>query len=379
MIVTYQKRNYCLFIDWLSFSGKRTDVLTEPKCPDGYRMEVYEGNNVFKNRAIIFDNEGSKLITMLWNPHSSLLDKSLITFQFSNEALYFEREKECLRLTNESVDYIFNSFSRIDFAMDFQASKSQLEIIKKLFNGAMYVQGKKEGSMFWHERDYEGKQLRQAHCLSWGSQQSKIRCKLYNKSREQNQLEENGVADKPYIVEIWKSAGFDVKSVWRLEFSLNSAGQLKWQEKLIGWEDYFNCQWWYEVFLSLYEKRFITRFNNGKRGGHKNEDVVKMLLKLPACGEYLKWKKNETPKEKSEIVSAIRRAMRELEEPYCQASDDIFNSVATNLINIVNATRMNGVFVKMTGKTVEDYCSDVYDTVGEGINIMPLKPSMSWA
>lgn len=342
-------------------------------------MELYDGNNIFKKRAIILDSDGTKLITMLWEPYSSVLSKYLITFQFSNEALYFEREKECLRLTNESVDYIFNSFSRIDFAMDFQASKSQLEIIKKLFNGAMYVQGKKEGSMFWHERDYEGKQLRQAHCLSWGSPQSKIRCKLYNKSREQNQLEEDGVAEKPYIVEIWKSAGFDVKGMWRLEFSLNSAGQLKWQEKLIGWEDYFNCQWWYEVFLSLYEKRFVTRFNNGKRGGHKNEDVVKMLLKLPACGAYLKWKKNETPKEKSEIVSAIRRAMRELEEPYCQASDNIFNSVATNLINIVNATRMNGVFVKMTGKTVEDYCSDVYDTVGEGINIMPLKPSMSWA
>lgn len=378
MIITYQKKNYCLFIDWLSFSGTRTTIMKDPQCPKGYRMELYDGNNIFKKRAIILDSDGTKLITMLWEPYSSVLSKYLITFQFSNEALYFEREKECLRLTNESVDYIFNSFSRIDFAMDFQASKSQLEIIKKLFNGAMYVQGKKEGSMFWHERDYEGKQLRQAHCLSWGSPQSKIRCKLYNKSREQNQLEENGVADKPYIVEIWKSAGFDTKSMWRLEFSLNSAGQLKWQEKLISWEDYFNCQWWYEVFLSLYEKRFITRFNNGKRGGHKNEDVVKMLLKLPACGAYLKWKKNETPKEKSEIVSAIRRAMRELEEPYCQASDNIFNSVATNLINIVNATRMNGVFVKMTGKTVEDYCSDAYDTVGEGINIMPLKPSMSW-
>ena len=123
MLISYQKRTYCLFIDWLSFSGKRTDVMQEPKCPEGYRMELYEGNNIFKNRAIIFDSEGSKLITMLWNPHSSLLDKALITFQFSNEVLYFEREKECLELTYKSIDYQFNSFSRIDFAMDFEADK----------------------------------------------------------------------------------------------------------------------------------------------------------------------------------------------------------------------------------------------------------------
>lgn len=378
MLISYQKRTYCLFIDWLSFSGKRADVMQEPKCPDGYRMELYEGNNIFKNRAIIFDNEGSKLITMLWNPHSSLLDKALITFQFSNEVLYFEREKECLELTYKSVDYQFNSFSRIDFAMDFEADKRQQGIIKKLFNGAMYVQGKKEGSIFWHESNYEGKQLRQAHCLSWGSPTSKIRCKLYNKSREQNQLEENGLADKPYIIEIWKSAKFDIKNVWRLEFSLNAVGQLKWHDKVVTWEDYFDCEWWYEVYLSLYQNRFITRVNEGKKNGHKNEDTVSMLLKLPEVYGKLQWKKNQNPIEKPEIISAIRRAIRELSEPYCLANQDIFNSVATNLINIVEVSRMGGYFQKITGKQVEQYCKDIYEQVGDGVVEMDIKPSTFW-
>lgn len=340
--------------------------MQEPQCPEGYRMEIYDGNNIFKNRAIIFDETGSKLITMLWNPHSSLLDKTLITFQFSNEVLYFEREKECLELTHKCIDYQFNSFSRIDFALDFEVDKRQQSIIKKLFNGAMYVQGKKEGSMFWHESSYEGKQIRQAHCMSWGSPQSKIRCKLYNKSREQNQLEAEGIAEKPYIIEIWKQVGFDIKNVWRLEFSLNAVGQLKWQEKVVTWDDYFNCEWWYEVYLSLYQNRFITRVNEGKKNGHKNDDTVSMLLKLPEVYSKIQWKKNKEPIEKPEIISAIRRATRELSEPYCIANQDIFNSVASNLINIVELSRMEGYFQKITGKSVQEYCEDVYAKVGEG-------------
>lgn len=378
MVFTYSKRNYCLFIDWLSFSVTIFRPNDELKCPKGYRLEQYDGNNIFKKRAILLDEQGTKLITMLWQPHSNLLSRYLMTVQFSNEVLYFEREKECLSLLTQICEHSFNSFSRLDVCIDFQANDTQCGIIRKLFNGSSYVQGKSEGSVFWHESEYKGVKSRTPHCMSWGSTTSKIRCKLYNKSREQNLLFPNGKPSKPYIVDIWKSVGFDVLKMWRLEFSLNSTGQMQWAGKDITWDDYFNCDWWYMLFMSIYAKRFVVRKNQGKREGHKNKDKITNLLYLPVMSSELKWKKNVNPEQRSEVVSAIRRVMKELENPLSVACDDIFASNANTLETIVARTRMEGYFIKMTGLTVQEYCSNLYQNVGTGVFTPELKPSLKW-
>ena len=378
MLFRYKKRNYALFIDWLSFSVTMLRPDDELNCPKGYRLENYDGNNIFKKRAILFDNQGTKLITMLWQPHSTLLSKNLMTVQFSNEVLYFERERECITLLSQVCEHMFNSFSRLDVCLDFQVNDTQSAIIRKLFNGSMYVQGKAEGSIFWHESEYKGIKSRAPHCLSWGSPTSKIRCKLYNKSREQNLLSEGKDPEKPYIVDIWKSAGFDILRMWRLEFSLNSTGQMQWAGKNITWDEYFDCNWWYMLFLSLYTNRFIVRKNEGKREGHKNNDRIVSFIELPTMSKELKWKKSEEPESRPEVVSAIRRAMRELESPICQSSVYIFDAQSAALRRLVEHTGMGAWFLVRYGKSVYQYCDEMGQNVGAGSFKVGLKPSMSW-
>lgn len=378
MLFRHKKRNYALFIDWLSFSVTMLRPDDDLNCPNGYRLENYDGNNIFKKRAILFDNQGTKLITMLWQPHSTLLSKNLMTVQFSNEVLYFERERECLSLLSQVCEHMFNSFSRLDVCLDFQVNDTQSAIIRKLFNGSMYVQGKAEGSIFWHESEYKGIKSRAPHCLSWGSPTSKIRCKLYNKSREQNLLSEGKESEKPYIIDIWKSAGFDILRMWRLEFSLTSTGQMQWAGKNITWNEYFDCNWWYMLFLSLYTNRFIVRKNEGKREGHKNNDKVVNFIDLPSMSKELKWKKNEEPESRPEVVSAIRRAMRELESPICQSSCYIFDAQSTALRRLIEHTGMGAWFLVRYGKSVNQYCNEIGQNVGAGSFKVGLKPSMSW-
>lgn len=378
MLFRYKKRNYTLFIDWLSFSVTMLRPEDDLNCPSGYRLENYDGNNIFKKRAILFDNQGTKLITMLWQPHSTLLSKNLMTVQFSNEVLYFERERECIALLSQVCEHMFNSFSRLDVCLDFQVNDTQSAIIRKLFNGSMYVQGKAEGSIFWHESEYKGIKARAPHCLSWGSPTSKIRCKLYNKSREQNLLSEDKESEKPYIVDIWKSAGFDILRMWRLEFSLTSTGQMQWAGKNITWNEYFDCNWWYMLFLSLYTNRFIVRKNEGKRNGHKNNDKIISFIELPTMSKELKWKKSEEPESRPEVVSAIRRAMRELEGPICQSSCYIFDTQSAALRRLVEHTGMGAWFLVRYGKSVYQYCDEIGQNVGGGSFKVGLKPSMSW-
>lgn len=378
MLFRYKKRNYALFIDWLSFSVTMLRPDDELNCPNGYRLENYDGNNIFKKRAILFDNQGTKLITMLWQPHSTLLSKNLMTVQFSNEVLYFERERECISLLSQVCEHMFNSFSRLDVCLDFQVNDTQSAIIRKLFNGSMYVQGKAEGSIFWHESEYKGIKSRAPHCLSWGAPTSKIRCKLYNKSREQNLLSEGKEPEKPYIIDIWKSAGFDILRMWRLEFSLTSTGQMQWAGKNITWNEYFDCNWWYMLFLSLYTNRFIVRKNEGKRNGHKNNDKIISFIELPTMSKELKWKKSEEPESRPEVVSAIRRAMRELEGPICQSSCYIFDAQSAALRRLIEHTGMGAWFLVRYGKSVNQYCNEIGQNIGSGSFKVGLKPSMSW-
>jgi len=378
MLFRYKKRNYALFIDWLSFSVTMLRPDDDLNCPNGYRLENYDGNNIFKKRAILFDNQGTKLITMLWQPHSTLLSKNLMTVQFSNEVLYFERERECIELLSQVCENMFNSFSRLDVCLDFQVNDTQSAIIRKLFNGSIYVQGKAEGSIFWHESEYKGIKSRAPHCLSWGSPTSKIRCKLYNKSREQNLLSEGKESEKPYIIDIWKSAGFDILRMWRLEFSITSTGQMQWADKNITWNEYFDCNWWYMLFLSLYTNRFIVRKNEGKRNGHKNNDRIVSFIELPTMSKELKWKKSEEPESRPEVVSAIRRAMRELESPICQSSCYIFDAQSTALRRLIEHTGMGAWFLVRYGKSVHQYCDEIGQNIGSGSFKVGLKPSMSW-
>lgn len=301
-----------------------------------------------------------------------------MTVQFSNEVLYFERERECIALLSQVCEHMFNSFSRLDVCLDFQVNDTQSAIIRKLFNGSMYVQGKAEGSIFWHESEYKGIKSRAPHCLSWGSPTSKIRCKLYNKSREQNLLSEGKEPEKPYIVDIWKSAGFDILRMWRLEFSLTSTGQMQWANKNITWNEYFDCNWWYMLFLSLYTNRFIVRKNEGKREGHKNNDRVVNFIDLPTMSRELKWKKSDEPESRPEVVSAIRRAMRELESPICQSSVYIYDAQSAALRRLVEHTGMGAWFLVRYGKSVYQYCDEMGVNVGAGSFKVGLKPSMSW-
>lgn len=268
--------------DWLQYSVLTHYEQPEIECPKGYRIEVMTGNNVFRHRAIVSDERGRKWLTMLWSPYSGKLNSRLMTVQIANWLLYSGGIKTADRVLHQIVECKFNSMGRIDVCGDFQITDSQLVTIKHLNSGHYYVQGKKEGSAWWHNVGSVGTtaKAKQLHCLTWGSPSSKIKTKLYNKSREQGVLD-GGEPEKPYIIEQWRLAGWDITKVYRLEFSLSSSGQLLWRGQRITLDDVASADWLYDVFSLLLEKRFVIRKNQGKRQGHKNLDEIVPFWSVP--------------------------------------------------------------------------------------------------
>lgn len=370
MYFSYQDTKFCVNCDWLTFSVHLTEPEPEIMCPDGLRIELCQGNNVFEHRAMVFDGRGAKYMTLLWKPYSKVLPANLMTCQVANEFLYLpagQGIKWALNDLQQIVDCTYNAIGRVDICIDFEARAARMDFIKHLNSGHYYAQHKSEGSSWWHEvaeGDYKHKQL---HCLTWGSPKSEIKVKLYHKSREQGLVGGNE-PEKPWIVDEWKEAGMDIHNVWRLEFSLSGAGQLRYKGQPITLENVSDEQWILNVLCELYENRFVTRINQGKRQGHKNNDSRVYLFQLPPRAAGLKWaeasgKDHEVPAS----ITLLRSMMRQIDNPVVMSHRPTFESYATTILQIVQDHKLCGYFLRTYEAEVEQYFTDLWQNVGSGI------------
>lgn len=368
----YLGHKYCCNCDWLQFSllcGEEYEP--ELTCPDGFRLEVLPGNNIFKHRAILSRcSDGAKFFTLLWCPYSSRLKSNIMTCQIANYCLYSSSINMCFNLLQQVVDCAFNSMGRIDVCLDFEVSNYELMFIRSLWIGEYYVERKSEGSSFWHStNDGIG---RNVHCMSWGSKSSEIKVKIYNKSRELGISNDNPMGDKPYIVEEWIRAGMDINRVWRMEFSICSSGQLRWNDdedgqKVITLEDVRNQTWLLQLFCKMYESRFVCRRDAGLRNGHHNNDPRVQLLVLPPADVVVKWKDVAEDACSTEEITLLRKMMNSLEMALPVANDKVFARMAEVIFELTSTRQMENYFVKCWGDTPQVVLQRLYDAAGEGI------------
>lgn len=370
MYFQHQHERYCVNLDWLQFSVHLKEAEPEIFCPEGYRIELCQGNNIFKERAMVFDARGAKYMTLLWSPYSKVLPSNLMTIQLANEFLYLPNGqgiKWAWDDLQKIVDCTFNAVGRFDVCIDWEANEQRLEMLKHLNSGHYYCQAKSEGAVWWHETEKDGYKHRQLHCLNWGSPKSEIKVKIYNKSREQG-LVGGDEPEKPWIVNEWREAGMDIHNVWRLEFSMAGAGQLRYKGQPITLEMLSNSKWLSMVLLDMYHHRFVTRINQGRRQGHKNQDERRYLLDLPMVSDTLKWAE---PKGEDYAIPAaitlLRAMMRQIDNPAIMAARPTFTDYATTILNLIDNHHLTGYFRRTWEADPQEYFNDLWQNVGGGI------------
>ena len=272
MLLVLDQRPLCVNCDWLSLSVK-IDVYGTVTAPDGMRVESLCGTNIFKERYIMYDKDGSKVLTFCCNPFSSAIPDVIGSVQIANPYLYNANRGWLESLLPHLKGAKFNGLSRWDICCDFVPTDAEYKTIRKLTSGGQYVSGKSAGSMFWHSETYKEREVRMAHCLSWGSPSSSCKVKLYNKSLEIDAAHREKCI-KPYILEEWEYHLPDITKVWRLEFSLTDCNQIAFDGRRLLFSDAFDSNVLCRVFADLKRKSFIVRMNQGRRKGHKNEDTI---------------------------------------------------------------------------------------------------------
>lgn len=386
MIIERKSGNYSFHCDWLAFSVVIPHADIQLNSVDGYRCELFDGNNIYKHRAIVTDITGQKWLTMLWKPYSSVIKDNIMSVQISNECLYYYQEQEAFDLLQKFVPCVFNAFSRIDLALDFVPSANQLETIKKLYNGKYYVQKKQCGASWWYadESQKTGKIATYPTCLNFGSPSSEIKVKIYNKSREQGLLggeveKQVEAAPKPYIIKKWKQAEFDIQHVWRVEFSLSGAGQLKFDNQIITWEMYKDLDYLFDVFSDLVKTRLVIRKNEGKRDEKHNRDKIIPFLDLSENSVSVRWRESESNKESKESIVLLNRLLRTLEEPLSLSNELVFDSLVSSIDNVVKSCGLGAYFARTKGaKNVADYALELRKTAGCVTVRTALRPSTAW-
>lgn len=368
-------QNTVINIDWLSFSLLMN--LTEYEqmhgaelaCPIGYTLQEYSGTNMYKRRHILYTYEGEKVMTLLHQPYSKIIHPASLFVEVANKYLY-QDITPIIQLLPQIHSAQWQSLSRLDVCGDINPTQKQYHTIEQLGSGAYYITGKREGAQFHDYNRHEGEQARVERLprqMSWGSKQSEIKVKLYNKTLEIYEPSPTGAlwCTKPYIVDNWRANGLDPNKVWRLEWSIMSAGQYQLDGKRLSL-DTTNAAAFTRLFWDLTAVRFQPRVNEGHTA--KRYDRLVDFLDIPDMEHYrLRKVEPQSQRRVTAHAATLRNLMKELAREEIRATPAMRDTILRAADAVIRDARLDNYFLKATGKHwtdwVDSYLAGEYVTM----------------
>lgn len=351
-------------LDWLSFSYNlsltKEEYLNdniEMNVPDGYSAQFFIGTNVFDRRIIVRDVSGRKVLTLLYQPKSPLIPKRICLCEVANVCLYDGSWRAVCLLIQKIHAGSFNSLSRLDIACDFDEIGD--DVAKMFDEGLIYVQKKKEGCMFYDTMEKDGYVIRKPRQISFGSKTSKIKWKLYNKSKEIK------VSHKEYIEHMWHEEGLDLsKDIWRLEVSLTRVSSLQCLNKdnvdLLDFREFMERESYFWLFPAFYTNNFVVRKNEGRTGNKYNPNSLFDFLGLHDKNDFLKLSVRSAvlPAKKyvadKEVIEVFLRFVTDLQKEVVLRHFGIADNILSAIRNMMNVFSLGDVLKDVCGVTFEE-------------------------
>lgn len=192
-----------------------------------------------------------------------------------------------------------------------------------------------------------------------------VKWKLYNKSKEVFVRDGERVHEtKPYIVDCWRRAGWDVSGIWRLEVSVQDCAQFEWNGRRLDLSVLSEYEQIWQVFKGLYSKRFVVRVNEG-HVCRKNDARVFLVNLL--CGDKVQKAKPKSCRESAEGVAQLRRIAAALSAPSSLLSAKIFAALADAGAAVVEEFGLERYCERVFGTDWMSLCQEVYADAGDGV------------
>lgn len=370
-------------LDWVAFSVL---LIPSPQEKDahqfqlndissyGFKVVEYVGTNIYARRAIVYAEDGQKLLTLLFQPHSRIINYQSCLVEVANPLLYarylqFDSKwyggllwvPEVLQALHP---YTFQCLSRIDLAADFPLTSDRASIVRQLSTDVIYIQRYTEGVSFHNYETVKGAKVRRVpRQLSWGSKNSNIKWKLYNKSLEVFEYEKVGDkvvchCNKQYIVDKWIESEWDIHNVWRLEVSICPMEKYKFHGRTLKFHDLANWFTMVDLYTCLYQTKFVCRMNEG-HVDRSNDKRVYLLGNL-GITDKLQIRESVTSIPVVEYINGLRAAMSQLDKPEVIVNHDMRKLWVLTATNVVKRAHLESYFLNTYGYPVdqiETHCS----------------------
>lgn len=340
--------------DWLGLSLRLNG---EVKPIKGHVWREYSATNVWNKRWILYTEEGDKVLTLLYDPRSSIISSKAALLEIENEWLYHGGGYwKILDTLRNSVFFEVIGISRLDLCVDFVPTKYQSKTIDNLYNGKYYVVGKRNGSDFWSRN--KNKKLKDdwldrviPHNQSWGHKTSAIKWKLYYKSKELLDAMGGKFYDKPYIVDMWRINGLDTSNVWRLEVSLKHLNDysIYGHPITLDWLDSNQL----ELFCQMYNQRFQIRKNQGHLD-RSNDDAVK-FLPIPNLIPTFQRNEPKTSRQHNGRITLLRHLVQSLDNEQVLLDSVSRNAVFEHISSILDRDNLHNYFLAITGQWFDEW------------------------
>lgn len=254
-------------IDWLQLH-LRGDIRREAKYT--FKKLDYSTQAFSTVEDIYIDD--NYFASMVSEPRSQVINPKTVILKVINKNLYSPFMFSQLEDLLKSLNLSYQGITRLDVCADFNYFKNGLHP-ETLINNFMCLKFRKVGQTKG-KCHFEQKTRMHYETLAFGTGKSLIRCYLYNKTKELNE-----VKMKPYIVDSWKASGLDTKKdVWRLEFSIkgnslnlidNRTGELqKVDLKNLQSREFLN-----NLYYSLQNQYFRFKRDTGDKNVSRMPDI----------------------------------------------------------------------------------------------------------
>lgn len=231
----------CINLDWLEVYA--LEPITQPHNMEYFREQGYAvidrgyGTRIYNQMFTLVGADDAPFMEIRRDPKNvSVLPVNATHIRFVNRRCYEWNAGEIMQQFLEKYGYQFVSISRVDVCLDFEKFDSgdiPQKFVKR-YVGHKYAkinqsQATAHFDDLWERRDFNS--------FSWGSKNSDISTKLYDKTKELYD-DKVGAFKKPYILQAWfesqiiddpikcikkKPDGTTYRpEVWRLEFSIKS-------------------------------------------------------------------------------------------------------------------------------------------------------------
>ena len=339
-------------VDWLAFSVTLLENSKERDAhewqfhqPAEYRLIELQGTNIYRRRLILYNKHGNKILTLLCEPHSRVIDRTAALVEVANEWLYygFSWVMDCVYDLHPCT---FLCLSRLDVCCDFPFTDQRRKLVMALAANECYVAGKRDGSAFFSYTSEDTGVERIPRCLSWGSKKSNIKWKVYNKSAEIYEITADGstTCHKPYISDEWARAGWNVHNMWRCEVSISPAAKFQHFGQRLSWKHAINGFAMSDLFVSLYMTRFQCRQNQGHRD-KSNDKRVHLLEDFGSVARVEQWK-NPNPKGLAvvEYADCLNAAMLQLSKNEVLVNEEMRRVWINTAIDCVRLGKLESYF-----------------------------------